>query len=297
MTSHDWNDWQAFTCVAELGSFTRAAERLARPKSWVSMAVARLEQQLGLRLLERSTRKLRLTDDGQRLLSQLSPLFARLGEIADAARDTRDEPRGVLRIATPYEFGSMSLGEVVCEVLARYPELEIDVDIVSRPLDPAAEGYDIVFVLTAEPLPDSDQVARRVYSLARGLYAAPELVGRLGEPESPSALTAWPVLTVPNEPRWRFRGPDGVEQTVELKPHLRTASAALRLRATLSGQGATLISRRLAQASVNSGELVALLPEYEPLPWRIYAFLPGRRLLPAKTRVFLSALEQAVLSE
>lgn len=292
----NWNDWHAFAVVARCGSFTRAAEQLDWPKSSVSHAVARLEQALGARLMERSTRRLLLTEQGQRLLAQVGPLFERLDAVAAEAGDARDEPRGVLRIATPYEFGALQLGEVVNDVLARHPGLQIELDVRASDVEEATAQYDVVFFSSSEPLPDSQRVVRRVYSVARGVYAAPALLRRHGQPADPQALAGWPCLTTPGEAWWRFQHADG--RTHELQPRgpLRTSNAALRLQAALAGHGAAMLATSYCRREVEAGALVPLLPGFTAHALRVYAQLPGRGLVPARTRVFMEAVERFLLA-
>ncbi|WP_035058922.1 LysR family transcriptional regulator [Andreprevotia chitinilytica] len=291
MKTKDWNDWYLFATVAQLGSFTRAAERLDVPKSSVSVAVARLEKRLGQRLLERSTRRLRLTEAGTQLLREIGPLFEQLEDVADGMTAQGDEPRGLLRIAAPYEFGMQQLGDVVCDLLARYPQLEVEVDVIARQVDPLAEGYDVTFAITAEALPDSGRIAKRVFTVERGLFASPALVRRLGLPAGVSGLSDWPLIAAMTESSWGFQTPGGERRIVNLNPRLRTPNAGLRLQAVIAGLGASMIANSFCEAEVRAGRLLRLLPEHTPDPLKIYGFMPARRLTPAKTRVFMDALE------
>ncbi|CAL93194.1 LysR family transcriptional regulator [Azoarcus olearius] len=292
MRTINWNDWYAFATVAQSGSFTRAAEQLDLPKSSVSHAVARLERQLGQRLIERSTRRLALTEQGERMLAQVLPLFERLDAVAAEAGDARDEPQGVLRIATPYEFGAIQLGEVVNDVLNRHPRLQIEIDVRILGAEPASGGYDVVFFATGEALPDSERVVRRVYSVARGLYAAPALVRRLGLPRSVAELEDWPCLSMPGEARWHFEAADGRTHSVQPRGPLRTTNAALRLQAAIAGHGATMLAASYCRRELEAGTLVPLLADHVPHPLKIYAHLPGRGLVPARARVFMDAIER-----
>ncbi|SMC27531.1 transcriptional regulator, LysR family [Andreprevotia lacus DSM 23236] len=291
MRTNDWNDWYVFATVAQLGSFTRAAARLELPKSSTSLAVARLEKKLGQRLLERSTRTLRLTEQGQALLDDIAPLFAQLDDVADGVTAQGDTPRGLLRIAAPYEFGMLQLGEAVCALMAQHAGLSIDVDVSSGPVDPLSAGYDITFAVTAQPLPDSSRVAKRVFSVARGLYAAPSLLRRYGQPADIAALAEWPTIANPHETEWQFEDAAGNRAALALAPRLRSPNAGLRLQATLAGLGASMIAQTYYDSQVKPRQLVQVLPHWQPDPLRVYAFMPARRLTPAKTRVFMDALE------
>lgn len=286
------DDLQLFLAVAEGEGFTAAARRLGLPKSTLSRAVARLEERLGQRLCERSTRHLRLTEAGKLLEEQTRPLVGRLGELLDYAQSRQDTPQGLLRIAAPYEFGVLRLGDVLADVLVRYPGLEAEVDLSSRVPDPRAEDYDIVFRIQSGPLPDSEQVARRIYAVARGLYGSPGLLARYGEPRCLADLAAWPCLPSPDEPVWSLRRGDG--EIEELRPSgpLRAQNVGMRLRGVRAGLGAAILASAYCRDALAAKAIVPLLPGYQIPPVRVYALLPGRRLMPAKVRVFLDALAE-----
>ncbi|HJV06086.1 MAG TPA: LysR family transcriptional regulator [Chromobacteriaceae bacterium] len=291
--TNDWNDWYLFACVANLGNFTRAAERLDLPKSSVSTAISRLEKRLGLRLLERSTRHLRLTEAGNRLLQDINPLFARLDDVADHLAGLAEAPlTGTLRIAAPYEFAGLHLSPVVNGLLADYPELRVEVEVVSGITDPLSSGFDVSFVITSQPLPDSSQVMRRMYSIEQAVYAAPSLIARLGMPTHPDALHHWPLLGSATALPWHFRHQDGERYLLEAALRLQTPNAGLRQQAAVAGIGAGLLGRNYTTAAVLRGELVELLPGWRAEPLKTYALMPNRTLLPTKTRLLLQGLEQ-----
>ncbi|BBF86416.1 transcriptional regulator [Aquitalea magnusonii] len=291
--TNDWNDWYLFSCVAQLGSFSRTAERLQLPKSTVSTALARLEQKLGLRLLERSTRRLRLTEAGFQLLADVGPLFARLEDVADHLQGHAEAPlSGTLRIASPYEFASLHLSPVLCDIMQAHPALHIEVDVVSSLIDPLSSGYDLSFVMTSQALPDSSQLGKRLYTLQQGLFAAPALLARHGQPQHPSALADWPLLGAASALPWVFQHTDGQHFQLQQPLLLQTANAGLRLQAAIAGRGACLVSGNFAAAAVANGQLVQLLPAWTLPPLKTYALIPNRSLLPTKTRLLLEGLEQ-----
>lgn len=289
-----FDDLQVFLSVAKHLSFTQASERLNMPKASVSRAVARLEEALGHRLLERSTRRLRLTDAGTQLVDQSAPLAERLAEVLRQSALQRDRPQGVLRIAAPYELGVFRVGDVLTRLLAQYPGLEAEVELTSDARDPRVDDYDIVLRLQQPPLEDSSLVARRIYSVARALYAAPALIARLGMPRSPADLAGMPAILSPDEPVWQLQGHDG--QVSEIRPagRLRAGNVGMRLRGVAAGLGVGVLSSHYCRDMIASGEIVQILPDCRIAPMRVYALLPGRRLMPAKVRVFLDALQTAL---
>src|SRR2546422_11757100 len=156
----DWNEVDAFCCVIEPGGFTAAAKVMNRPKSSVSASVARLESELGARLLQRTTRRVRPTEAGESLYQDSAAMFQRLREVRADALARGKAVAGTLRIAAPYEFGAHHLGAVACTMLARYPDLRIDIDVEHGRIDPLDRSYDIVFSYFSGDPPDSGRMAR-----------------------------------------------------------------------------------------------------------------------------------------
>ena len=141
----DWNDVEAFCCVIEKGGFTAAAKAMSRPKSSISASVSRLETELGARLLQRTTRRVRPTEAGESLYQDAGGMFQRLREIRIDAMARGKSVGGTLRVAAPYEFGAHHLGAVACVMLAKYPDLRVDLDVDYGRVDPLNRHYDIVF--------------------------------------------------------------------------------------------------------------------------------------------------------
>ncbi|MEO7547726.1 MAG: LysR family transcriptional regulator [Ramlibacter sp.] len=287
----NWDDFDAFCQVVDHGGFTAAARALDRPKSSLSAAVTRLETRMGARLLERSTRSLRLTESGESLYRDISAPFTQLRERAGDAMARGSTVQGSLRIAAPYEFGAHHLAQVACAVMAAHPELRVQIDVEHARVALFERHYDIVFSATDHDLPPSSIVARRVFSLARGLFAAPQLVAHR-PPLHPDDLAALPLLAGADDSEWEFSGPGGTPATLPLRsPRLRSANAGIRLQAALAGLGVTRITATYCAAAVQEGRLVPLLAAWACAPLRVYALLPGRRLMPAKVRLFLDGVE------
>lgn len=289
--SFNWNEMEVFCVVAREGSFTRAAERLNQPKSSVSRAVANLEATLGVRLMERSTRRLQITDAGRDLLEQLGPLFEQLHDVVEESQAQRDQPQGILRISTPFEFGVLQLNELICQLLARYSGLEAEIEMSTERQHPLEGNFDLVFSLHDGDPEDSSLVARRVFTLPTVLCASPLLVQRFGAPQQPKDLAHWPCLCDDVDTVWRFSHRGSRElQEVAVHGRLRTRNPSLRLGAAEAALGASVISRMLCREAIEAGRLVHLLPDYQTMPRLVYAFMPARRLKPARVRVLLDAL-------
>jgi DNA-binding transcriptional LysR family regulator len=288
----DWDDLDIFCHVIDQGSFSGAARILGRPKSSVSASVTRLEARLGSRLIERTTRRLRLTEAGESLYREMAPLFGHLRDALGDAVAKGQTVSGRLRIAAPYEFGAHHLGAVACAMLPQHPSLEIDIDVEHQPVDLFDQQYDIVFAMVDRDLPTTSGVARRVFSLERGLFASPGFVDCAGRPETPYDLKSLPLLAASSDREWAFT--DSVGRTLEIPvvvPRLRSSNAGIRLQAALAGLGIARITSTYCQPAIEAGELVQLLKDYECAPLRVYALLPARRLMPLKVRLFLDKLE------
>ena len=293
----EWNDWETFCRVVEAGSFTAAAEVLGIPKSTASAAVSRLEATLGVRLMTRTTRQLRLTEAGSHFYDDIAPLFERLREVHADTTAASEAVAGTLRIAAPYEVGAQHLTEPVCRTLEKYPHLQIQVHISWEQPDLLASGYDIVFVMVDQVLPDSSLVARRVVMIPRALYASPTLLAERPPLKTPADLVGWPCLSGPDDASWAFRpvGPvgDPTAEPIEIpiQPRLQTLNAEMRARAAVRGLGVARMARSVGDAEVAAGRLVRVLPDFELTALRVYALMPARKLVPRKVRVFLDALE------
>lgn len=288
----NWEDFDAFCQVVDHGGFTAAARATERPKSSLSASLKRLEAQLGARLLERTTRQLRLTDAGEALYREISRPLAQLREVATEAITRSALVQGTLRVAAPYEFGAHHLASVACAVMEQHPQLKIHLDVEHARVPVFERNYDIVFSAIEHSFAPSTLVMRRVYSLERGIFAAPTLMARHPEFAAAQDLHALPLLAGSDDAHWEFKAPDGASVEVDVRtPRMRSANALARLEAAKAGIGVTRVTATFCAQALAQGALVRLLPEWECAPLRIFALMPGRRLVPAKVRVFLDALE------
>lgn len=289
----NWDDFDAFCQVVEHGGFTAAARAMERPKSSLSASVARLEAGLGTRLLERTTRRLRLTDAGESLYRDISKPFAQLRERAVDAMAQGHTVQGTLRIAAPYEFGAHHLATVACRVMAAHPQLKVHIDVEHARVALFERHYDLVFSAIEHSFAPSSVVTRRVYSLERALFASPELLARHPPLDSPESLNELPLLAGGEDSTWSFAGPEGRQAEVEIRnPRLRSGNAGVRLQAAIGGLGVARITSTFCAQAIAERRVVQVLPAWRCMPLRIYALLPGRKLVPAKVRVFLDALEE-----
>jgi DNA-binding transcriptional LysR family regulator len=287
----NWDDVDVFCHVVTYGSFTSAAQAMNRPKSSVSASVTRLEAALAARLLERTTRRVRMTEAGESLYHSASPLLERLRQATSQVQEQGSSISGMLRIAAPYEFGTHHLGEVSCQLMAEYPELQIVIDVVHASIDLFERQYDIVFSMIDRDLASSSVVATRVFTPPRGLFASPALLAQRPSLQRPEELIDLPLLAGASDSDWEFTSADGAHISVPIAaPRLRSANAGIRKQAALAGLGVARITASFCEDAVRTGELVQLLPNFVSAPLKVYALLPARRLMPAKVRLFLDIL-------
>jgi DNA-binding transcriptional LysR family regulator len=176
--------------------------------------------------------------------------------------------------------------------MARYPDLTIRIDVEHEIVNPVAENYDIVFAMLEAPLPSAGIVIRRVFTLERGLFAAPKLLQRHGEPRTIQDLAALPLLAGPGDTAWSITPPGGKAEHLPVeKARLVSSNAHIRLQAALAGHGVLRVTASFTRAAIEAGSLRRLLPDHVCEPLSVHALLPARQFVPAKVRCFLDALD------
>ncbi|MGH8555066.1 MAG: LysR family transcriptional regulator [Gammaproteobacteria bacterium] len=288
----DLTDIVVFVRVVEAKSFTAAAERLGIAKSVVSKYVTRLEARLGARLLNRTTRRLSLTEAGAALCER-SRLA--LEEIATAERcvsHVQAAPRGTLKLNAPMSFGILHLGPALSEFLTRYPEITLDVSYNDRFVDVIEEGYDVTLrIITA--LPDSTLVARSLTPIRFVVCAAPLYLDRVGIPETPEELIRHNCLiyTLTSGNEWHFDGPGG-KRSVTVSGNYQSNNSMAILDMLLAGIGLTRTPRFMVGEALRSGALITVLDDYPTEPSNLYAVYPHNRYLSPKVRAFVDFLSE-----
>jgi len=288
------NDLLLFARIVEAGSFSLAAQRLDLPKSTVSRRISLLEASLGERLLQRTTRKLMLTEFGTSLLEHARKLADQVEEAEALAQHRQAAPSGKLRISVPHDFANVGMTELIARFAEQYPAVSLELDLSPRRVDLVAEGFDIAIRMGDLP-EDSTLAARRVALEHMGLYAAPAYIARRGLPEHPDDLLQHDLLCILS----RSGGPvpwvlqrGKVEWKHALRARLTANSPELLARIACSGMGIAASSDLFVASYLEKGELVRVLPEWEMPTATGWAVFPGRRLMPAKTRVFLDMMEE-----
>lgn len=289
------NDLLIFARVVESGSFSRAAQRLALPRSTVSRRIALLEEQLGERLLLRTTRRLSLTEFGHGLLEHARQIAAGTDAAASFAQHRQARPSGRLRVSMPSDFANLLLVEMLAAFTALHPEIRLELDLSPRRVDLIGENFDLALRMGDLP-DDATLAARRVARFSGGLYAAPGYLAEHGAPAAPEELPRHHGLCLlgrNGEPQaWTlFHGDTRWEG---LPPARASAnSPELLIRLACAGGGIAAVPAYFTAASVRRGELRRVLPGWNLPATTAWAIFPERRLMPARTRAFLDMLAAA----
>jgi DNA-binding transcriptional LysR family regulator len=280
----DLNKVTMFVKVVETGSFTAAAAGLRLPKSSVSRGVSALEEALGARLLQRTTRRLHLTDAGRRYFQRARESLGGLDEAATEVSDLEREPRGTVRI-TALDFGDGAMSDVIAAFHRRYPRIHIDMTMTGRRVNLVEERFDLA--VRAGLLEDSTLVARKVAQSELGLYASPDYLARHGIPRRFSELSRHECVLFRGTKEvfpWRLSGPRGPE-TVRVSGAITTDDIHSVCGLIVAGVGVGMVPDTLAEPLVARGAMVRLLPAYSLRGGAIYVVSPPLRQLP--TRVAL----------
>lgn len=294
MVSMDLNDLRRFERVGSLLSFSAAARALGVPKSSVSRGVSRLEGALGLRLCQRTTREVVLTEAGVALLRRCVEIMGRVEEAVDYIGGVAAAPRGSLRISAGIGFGLNVLSEQLPRFLTLYPDISVSLDLSSRLSELVADRIDVA--IRMGPMPDSSVVAVRLGSMNRYLCAAPAYLARRGTPLTLKDLETFDTVEMPapsgRPRRWTFRR-DGATAAVEVHPRLEVNDALTIHRAIVNGGGVGVCSGYLCGSDLAAGRLVRLFPEWTLDPLEVSLVFPSRRDLSPAVRAFVDFMKTA----
>lgn len=288
----DLNDLAFFAAVVRHRGFAAAARALAVPKSTLSRRIARLEDQLGVRLLERSTRRFRVTEVGQEYLRHCEALVAEAEAADDVAARGQSEPQGLVRIGCPIGF-AQQLALALPDFMRRHPKVRIQVMSSNRPVDLIGERVDIA-IRVRRRLDTDPTLTMRVIGHARSLLvASPDFIVRHGAPETPADLAGLPTVAhheEPGEVTWRLHGPDGSEHLFHHLPRLSSGDFPVLLQGALEGFGIAELPAQIVCGPLREGRLVQLLPGWHTGEGTIHLVFTSRRgMLPA-VRVTLDFL-------
>lgn len=280
-----------FVQVVESGSFTAAAKRLGNSTSFISKEVTRLENRLDVRLLNRTTRKISLTDVGRLYFERCKQLIADAEEAERSIHQLHGEPRGVLKVSAPVSFGLAYLRSALPQFLDTYPDIQLEIELNDRFVDVVAEGFDVV--IRVGDLADSNLISRQIMPSHGVIVASPDYLKKRGRPRHPSELARHDCISyaykhTPND--WEFTGPGN--ETVRAKINARVVcnSAELEEAFALAGTGITRLPSFVCERSIADGLLEEILEDYARSSLGVYAIYPHRQHLSAKVRALVDFL-------
>lgn len=279
-----------FHCVVKHSNYAKAADELGLSPSGVSRIVSRLEERLGARLIQRTTRKLKLTDVGHAFYERTTQVLNDLKDAESEVQQTIVQPKGTIRISTSVAFGQIYLAALIGRLTARYPQLKVELFLTDRFVDLIDEGIDLGIRFGV--LPDSRLIARRLCANPRILVASPDYLERAGYPECPEELACHECLLFTSFSRpheWRLIGPEG-PVTVNVAGRLASNNVAALATAAEHGLGITVTATLVVSAQLANGRLMRVLPEYQFEPSAIFAVYPSARQLSTKVRAVVDFL-------
>ena len=284
------DDREVFFKVVEANGFGAAAKRLDTTPASVSRRVKTLEQRLGVRLLQRTTRKLSLTEAGERYFVEGRRLLHELDDLEQALTSSTHEPEGELRIVAPMSFGQRRLAPLVARFATLHPKLRVSLLLEDRETDLIDAAADMA-IRIGYPA-DSSMIARAIAPVTRHACASPDYLERRGYPESPEDLLRHDCLhysLISEREEWTFLG-EGGEQTLAVKGSFCSNNGDVLAQAAEQGLGITLLPSFIIEEQLADGRLVKVLEDYERAPLTLFGLYPSRQHLPAKTRLLLAFL-------
>lgn len=293
MGQFDLNAALVLVRVVQAGSFRAAAQALGMPKTTVSRKVTELEAQLGVQLLQRTTRRLSLTDAGLVFAEEAEAAITRLEAAQEAVSELQREPRGRLRVTTAVTIGELFLAPVLAEFLEAFPAVEVQLQLSDRTVDLVAERFDVA--IRAGELPDSSLIARRIGCSSHRIVASPAYLARHGTPQRPSDLTSHACLRFTRSgmevrSSWPF-GTGARRSDVPVSGRLVSDDFVVLRTAAEQGLGIARLPGLLVHGAIQAGRLVPLLDDQAPPPHPLHLLHPGGRRLPARTRAFIDFVQ------
>ena len=289
------SEMEAFVRVVDLGGFTDAARKMGLSKSAVSKHVASLEDRLGARLLNRTTRRVSPTEIGLAFYDRAIRVLAEAEEADTMVSTMQDNPRGELRISAPFSFGIRALAPAISDFLKKYPDISVHMVLDDRFVELVAEGFDLA--IRIGDLPDSSMRARKLADAEVMVVASPAYVAAHGAPASVQDLASHNLLHYSNLSSgnvWRLAGPGGQERQVRAVGRLTINNGDALRQAAIDGLGIAMLPDFIVGDGLASGELVELVPEARRTPLGVYAVYPQGRFPQPKLRAFIDHMVEAL---
>jgi DNA-binding transcriptional LysR family regulator len=291
----DLNAMYLFAKVVEHGSYTAAARALGVQTSLLSRRVSDLERSLGVRLLQRTTRRVTVTDIGQTYYQHCAALEAEALAAQEAIDRTRSEPQGMVRVSCPVSLMKHPVGPAVAKFLAEHPLVRVTVDMTNRRVDVVEEGLDLAIRVRQPPLEPSTLAMRKLGDSRAALVASPSLFANGSRPAHPEELPRFPTISMAaagDKYTWPFREKDCTLINVTVSPRLMTDSFDALRAAALAGIGIAYMPEFVVQEDLESGALERVLPEFEIAPGIVHVVFPTRRGMVPAVRAFIDALAE-----
>lgn len=281
-----------FKQVVDSGSFTEAANLLNHSKSYISGEINKLEQRLGVRLLNRTTRKISLTAAGELYYRQCQNIITEALEVEQQLSGQQHTPKGNLRISCPVSFALAKIKPILGEYMDQYPQVIVELELNDQLVDVIADGYDLALRASAQ-LPDSSLVSRKLTSVDIVTIASPAYLAQWGTPQSPDELVRHRTInfrSTVNQNVWQYQDKAGHQTTVKINSHLLTNSAEMELAMCKQGQGIARVPKLVLTDELDKGDLVLLFGDYLPVSVDIFLIYPNRKYLSSRVRSFIDFL-------
>lgn len=288
-----WDSTEIFVTVIDAGSFSAAARRLGLSKSHVSRQVSQLENRLGTQLLQRTTRKLALTETGESYYQRCSDILSQLQEVELSVIDMQEKPRGNLRLTLVGAFGERYVAPAAALFMQKHPELHIEMDFTNRMVDLVSEGYDLA--IRSGVLRDSSLIARRIAERRLFVCGSRDYFDRHGWPQNLRSLRSHNCL-VGSLPTWRFREENGQHTDLKIEGNWHSNNGHALLAAARKGLGLVQLPEFYVYSDIADGRLLTTLEQYQPTDTAVWALYPSNRHLSAKVRLFVEHLVEQFAS-
>jgi len=287
-----------FVELIQAGSFTKAADSMGHSTSYISKKITKLEKRLGVRLLNRTTRSISLTHEGELYFQQCLSIVNDAEQAEAAIHQQQQTPQGTLKISCSTSFCMSHLRYILTRFMQDYPEVNIELDISDKMVDVVADGFDVVIRAT-NALQDSSLISRKILSSCGVTVASPEYLRKFGSPQHPKDLINHQIIAysnIKNPTYLDYCSLAGEPFSVEVKNRMLTNSSVMEVELAVAGLGITSLPKFIVEEQIKSGELVTILDAYQRMDINIYLVYASRKHMASKLRVFIDFMMQELAS-